>query len=99
MAFSLTLSTQLAKAGWKVKIRDRERLEEPHVTILRVTSAWRLGLRSRAFLDDGSWNDFPKELRESIEANWELLCREWDQMYPHNPVPAEEEDEHGDENE
>jgi hypothetical protein len=63
MAFDLPLSRQLAKAGWKVKIRDKERLEEPHLTILKGTRCWRLSMRSGQFLDDGSWNDLPERLR------------------------------------
>ena len=86
MAFDLPLSRRLAKAGWKVKIRDKERLEEPHLTIIRGTRSWRIGLRSGAFLDEGKWKDFPDELREAIEQNWNPLSREWDAMNPHNPV-------------
>lgn len=91
MAFDLKLSRQLAKSGWKVKIRDKERLEEPHLTIIKGTLCWRVGLRSRAFLDEGRWKDFPDDLREAIEGNWNRLCREWDAVYPDNPVPASEE--------
>ena len=58
MAFDFPLPKRLAKAGWKVKIRDKERLEEPHVTIIKGTNCWRFGLRSRAFLDaGGKWKD------------------------------------------
>ena len=89
MAYDLKLPKALAKAGWKVKIRDKERLEEPHVTI--GTLCWRIGLRSRDFLDEVRWKDFPDTLRESIEADWTLLCQEWDALYPANPVPAEKE--------
>jgi hypothetical protein len=39
MAFSLPLSPPLRAQGWKVKIRDRERSEPPHVTILHRTRA------------------------------------------------------------
>jgi hypothetical protein len=53
MAFDLALSRQLARAGWKVKVRDKERLEEPHLTIIKGTRSWRVGIRSRAFLDGG----------------------------------------------
>ena len=56
MAFSLELPVDLRKAGWKVKIRDRERLEPPHVTIPLKASAWRLDLRTGQFLEPGaSW--------------------------------------------
>jgi hypothetical protein len=92
MAFSLRLARQLTKAGWKVKIRDKERLEEPHITIINGTDAWRIGLRSRAFLDDGRWKDFPDDLRVTLEANWERMCREWDAIYPNNRVEGDDDD-------
>lgn len=98
MAFDLPLPRQLAKAGWKVKIRDKERLEEPHFTIIRGTDCWRFGLRSKTFLDGGRWKDFPDRLREIIEAkaSWERLCREWDRIYPNNPVAGEEDEDDDD---
>jgi hypothetical protein len=94
MAFDLRLPRVLAKQGWKVKIRDKEHLEEPHVTILRKTAAWRLGLRGGRFLDkDCSWKDFPDQLRAAIEGGWEELCQAWDAMYPNNPVAGESDDD------
>ncbi|SRR6266571_1093730 len=51
MPFALKLPEPWASRGWKAKIRDRERLEPPHVTILHKTSAWRFELRSEKFLD------------------------------------------------
>ena len=50
MAFALKLPRSLVRQ-WQVKIRDRERVEPPHVTIIRKTEAWRLALRTRQFLD------------------------------------------------
>jgi hypothetical protein len=94
MAFDLPLPRQLAKAGWKVKIRDKERLEEPHLTIIKGTKAWRLGLRSGTFLlDDDRWQDFPDTLRRAIEDDWNRLCQEWDTMYPNNPVSSNKEND------
>jgi hypothetical protein len=98
MAYDLSLPRQLANAKWKVKIRDKERLEEPHLTILKGTDACRIGLRSRAFLDGGRWSDFPTALRKVIEENWDLLCDEWDAMYPNNPVQSDEENDHDEDN-
>ena len=92
MPFNLILSRALAKAGWKVKIRDQERLEEPHVTVIRGTGAWRIGLRNRGFLDAGKWKEFPHALRRAIEENWEVLSKEWDALYPNNPVGSAGED-------
>ena len=37
MAFNLKLPAVLAKKRWKVKIRDRIRVEDPHLTIIRGT--------------------------------------------------------------
>jgi hypothetical protein len=35
-----------AERGWRIKIRDRERIEPPHATVLFKTGAWRWGLRA-----------------------------------------------------
>lgn len=88
MPFELELPTAVKKRGWKVKIRDRERLEPPHVTILYKTEAWRLGLRDGAFLvpPGGSWSAILVEVRRAIEHGWPTLVAAWDRMYPENPV-------------
>jgi hypothetical protein len=99
MAFNLPLPRQLAKVGWKVKIRDKERLEEPHITIIKGTACWRLGLRSRMFLDEGcNWKDLPGQLRSVIEDkdNWERLSQAWDAEYPNNLIAGEEGDDDDD---
>lgn len=89
MAYNLRLTPALRKARWKVKIRDKEVREPPHVTILRGATAWRIDLRSRAFMDaDPDPAEVPHELIELIrtESSWRQLCSEWDKMYPNNPV-------------
>ena len=87
MVYSLDLPADLANAGWKVKIRDRERLEPPHVTILFKARAWRLNLRTGQFLDEGeSWRGVDPGVRTAIEDAWPRLCAAWDSMYPQNPV-------------
>jgi len=43
MPVELSLSKELKTAKWKVKIRDRERLEPPHVSIINGTNTWRIG--------------------------------------------------------
>lgn len=94
MAFSLPLTAALKKARWKVKIRDKETREPPHVTILRGTRAWRIDLRTGEFMDDDpDPSDVPPELIEHIkvESTWQRLCDEWDRMYPDNPVAGESE--------
>jgi hypothetical protein len=96
MAFNLRLPALLAKMRWKVKIRDKERVEDPHITIIRGTSAWRVCLRDGRFMDGGSWKDMPDSLRQAVLAHWQELCDAWDRMYPHNPIQGEEGDNDGD---
>lgn len=96
MAFNLRLPDGLRKAGWKVKIRDKETREPPHVTIIRRTDAWRINLRSGQFMDvlpDPS--DVPSEIIDLIreEGTWRRLRDEWNGMYPNNPVPVDDESE------
>ncbi len=96
MAYRLPLTETLRKARWKVKIRDKETREPPHVTIIRGTDAWRIDLRSGEFMDDvPDPAEVPKELLELIkdENTWQQLCDEWDQMYPNNPVSDDENEE------
>lgn len=89
MAYELRLDDGIRRAGWKVKIRDRERLEPPHVTILCKRRAWRLCLRTKVFLDQGdSWRQIDDEVRRVIEEQWHSLCEAWDELYPENPVPS-----------
>ena len=92
--FSLSLSWKWASRGWKVKIRDRERLEPPHATVLHKTRAWRFGLRSERFLDkDPDPGDVPGEIVEALHANLTELRQEWDRMFPENPVASRDQDD------
>ncbi|MEW4530814.1 hypothetical protein [Maioricimonas sp. JC845] len=96
MAFTFQLPDALRKARWKVKIRDKETREPPHVTILRSTDSWRINLRTGEFMDarpDPS--EVPAEIIDLIrEQNaWQQLCDAWDAMYPNNPVSSDDEDE------
>ena len=87
MAVSLELSARLRADGWKVKIQDKERLEPPHVAILRGTMKWRWNLRTGGFMDtspDPSMVD--KRVVNAILRQHEWLCARWDEMYPSNPV-------------
>ena len=93
MPYELNLPRLLKRAGWKVKIRDKERLEPPHVTILLGMKAWRLDLRTREFLDRGdSWSQIDDGVRNAIETNWKTLQHEWDQRYPENPIGEDDDD-------
>jgi hypothetical protein len=87
MAFSLPLPTPLPAQGWKVKIRDRERNEPPHVTILHKTRAWRFDLRGGGFMDgEPDPRDVPAALLAVVALGMPLLQERWDAMYPENPV-------------
>ena len=97
MAFVLELPDPLASEGWKVKIRDKERLEPPHVTIFNKRRVWRLGLRNRVFLipPGGIWREIDERVQAVIDKNWQHLCEQWDQAYPTNPISTAEEDDNG----
>lgn len=89
MAFSLSLARQLAQRGWKVKIRDKERCEMPHVTIFFKRATWRLSLRDGTFLDEGDqWSQIDSRVKDAIttETAWQTLRHAWDRMYPENPI-------------
>jgi hypothetical protein len=90
----LLLPAKLANVGWKVKIHDNERCEDPHVTIWFKMRKWRLKLRDQKFLDGGSWKEIDKGVRAIIEANWRTLRTEWDRRYGDvNPISSEEDEE------
>lgn len=77
-----------------MKIRDRERLEPPHVSLIRGTKTWRLGLRSGEFLDrQPDPSDVPQGLINEVKARWVDLQTAWDAMYSENPVEADNDDE------
>src|SRR4051812_6096766 len=96
MPFQLALPRRLKQRGWKVKIREKERVEPPHVTIMHNDEEWRLGLRDRQLLvpPGGRLKDIDAEVMEIIDGHWDELRRAWDEKYPENPVSsAEDEDE------
>ncbi len=96
MAFNLRLSLVLRRARWKVKIRDKETREHPHVTVIRGTEAWRINLRTGMFMDPTpDPSAIPSGLLEYLkgEAIWQQLCDAWDRLYPDNPVVGGEQDE------
>jgi hypothetical protein len=91
MAFSLALPKRRSAQRWKAKIRGYERLEPPHVTIIRGAQNWRLGLRDGQFLDsEPDPNDVPSGVIEAVKENWAKLCEEWDAIYPANPVDSKD---------
>ena len=94
MPFALTLPEPWASRGWKAKIRDRERLEPPHVTILQKTRAWRFDLRSATFLDrEPDPKEVPEEIVTALRSSLELLRQEWDRIFPENPIFSTQDDE------
>jgi hypothetical protein len=95
MPHELVLPNRLKARGWKVKIREKERLEPPHVTIICGKREWRVGLRDQSFLvpPGGTWAQIDAEVRELIEKNWQSLQDAWDRKYPSNPVSSREEDD------
>lgn len=94
MAVSLPIPAPLAAQGWKLKVRDRETVEPPHVTLVRRTEAWRWDLRSRSFMDhEPDPRAVPEELVDHLRALHEELVKAWDEHYPLNPVGGVEEAE------
>lgn len=94
MPFTLNLLEPWASRGWKVKIRDRERLEPPHVTILHRTRAWRVDLRFEKFLDkEPDPKEVPKQVVNEVRSNLTLLRQKWDRMVPENRVFTPDPDE------
>jgi len=92
--FNLDLPEPWTSRGWRVKIRDRERLEPPHVTILQRTRAWRFDLRSGKFLDkDPDPTEVPKDVVNEIVSNLRRLRQAWDGMFSENPVSSKEPDD------
>ena len=94
MARDLSLPTQLKRARWKVKIQDKETRGPPHVSILRGTDKWRLNLRTGNMMDaTPDPSEVPDELLRILRkpTNWKWAIEAWDEMYPENPVAADED--------
>ena len=93
MPFSLHLPSAWTTLGWKVKIREDERNEEPHVSILFKLWTWRLSLRTCEFLDTAPPpRNVPAELVEWVWDCREVLRARWDEKYPENVVFSKKED-------
>lgn len=94
MPFSLPLPDSFRHQGWKVKIREKERVEEPHATVIRGKHVWRFGLRSGAFLDaEPDPRHVLQKIVEAIRGAMDVLRGQWDEAYPENPVESEPDEE------
>jgi hypothetical protein len=51
MPCNLDLPEEFKTQGWKIKIREKERTEPPHVSVMMKEKTWRRGLREKLFLD------------------------------------------------
>ncbi len=96
MPYTLPLAKTLRKAGWQVKIYDAEGPEEPHVSVFRRGSKWRISLRTGEFLDDADKSQIDANVRATIKRRWRTLQAEWDKIHGTiNPI-SREETENGD---
>jgi hypothetical protein len=90
MPYDLPLPRRLA-TSWRVKIYDNERLEPPHVTIVKGRKSWRINLRTMEFMDDEPPpREIHKDLTQVIHESWQRLQREWNRIHPNNPVETEQ---------
>jgi hypothetical protein len=95
MPFELSLPKRLKARGWKVKIRDKERVEPPHVTVMHNLDEWRIALRDKDVLvpPGGRLKQIDQGVMQIIEENWDRLKAAWDAMYPENPVSSAEDED------
>lgn len=93
MPKELSLPAGMAAEGWKLKIRDREIREPPHVTLIRGTTTWRWDLRSRAFMDRRpSPRDIPDGVVPWLREHHHEYVDAWDELYPGDPVGRTEDE-------
>lgn len=94
MTFALPLPDPNLSRVWKVKIRQHERNEEPHVSVIfKGNGVYRFGLRTRAFLDrEPDPRHVPGEIVDFIVEHLEEFATAWDAMYPENPVSSLEQE-------
>lgn len=96
MPYVVRISEALRKAGWTVKVYDREGPETPHVTIRCKSKSWRVSLRDRQFLfPGGTKSELPDEIWEAITVDlvWQEIRAYWDIQNPHNPVVGDASEE------
>ena len=97
MPFDLPLPKKLKAEGWKVKIREKERVEPPHVTVMHKADEWRLGLRDRQLLvpPGGRIKDIDPAVMRIIEEHWERLHRSLGREVSGEPGFQREDEEDG----
>lgn len=72
---------------WQIKIRDKERTEPPHVSILFRRQTWRVGIRDGQLLDrQPSPRLLPRALLDHVRANLSTYGPVWDAHYSENLV-------------
>jgi hypothetical protein len=97
MPYDLPLPRKLA-SSWRVKIYDNERLEPPHVTVVKGRKSWRINLRTKEFMDDEPPpKEIHKDVAQVVKDNWRRLQREWNRIHPNNAVEIEEREDDDDE--
>ncbi|MBK22943.1 MAG: hypothetical protein CME70_03420 [Halobacteriovorax sp.] len=84
---------------WKVKIYDNEPpYEDPHITIIRQQRGgkpkqWRINLRTFEIMDTSPpKKDLPPEFVEEVKNKKKEIYKKWNEMYPNNPLPENEDD-------
>ena len=81
------------RKSWRLKIRDRETVEPPNVTLLRGTKSWRINLRTGQFLDrTPAPREVPRQLLRHVLGRFDEFISVWDELYPLNPVQSLERD-------
>ena len=83
--------------GWKIKVRGREYVEDPHISIIFKTTTWRFNIRDLKFMDiSPDPSDIPDDVLEHIKKLENLAEYEkaWDEEYGKvNPVNKNYADE------
>lgn len=89
MVYELSIPEVQKGRGWKVKIRNLERTEDPHVTILWKNYSWRYNIRDSGFMDrEPDPREVPDDVVAYIEEHLQELRDEWDKKHPENPIES-----------
>jgi hypothetical protein len=92
MPITFELLPNLKGSGWKVKIREKETVEPPHVTVINGLNAWRWDLRKKKFMDKKPPKKLvPKAIVKFLKENHDAIVAAWDKKYPLNKVTSGDE--------